>query len=50
MIYEKANISTRDGVCPVHVFTSNAGTRLPAIIFYMDAGALGLLHWTWPKA
>ncbi|WP_175105061.1 dienelactone hydrolase family protein [Pararobbsia alpina] len=40
MTYEKVNISIRDGVCPVHVFTSNAGTRLPAIIFYMDAGGV----------
>jgi carboxymethylenebutenolidase len=40
MTYEKLNISTRDGVCPVHVFTSDTGTRLPAIIFYMDAGGV----------
>ncbi|WP_206540607.1 dienelactone hydrolase family protein [Caballeronia glathei] len=40
MTFEKVNISTRDGVCPVHVFTSNTGTRFPAIIFYMDAGGV----------
>jgi carboxymethylenebutenolidase len=40
MTYEKVNISTRDGVCPVHVFTCNAATRLPAIIFYMDGGGV----------
>jgi carboxymethylenebutenolidase len=40
MTYEKVEISTRDGVCPIHVFASDAGTRLPAIVFYMDAGGV----------
>jgi carboxymethylenebutenolidase len=40
MTYEKVEVSTADGVCPVHVFTSGAGVASPAIIFYMDAGGI----------
>jgi carboxymethylenebutenolidase len=40
MTYEKVEVSTRDGVCPIHVFTPNTGTRWPAIVFYMDAGGV----------
>ncbi|SAK86522.1 dienelactone hydrolase family protein [Caballeronia pedi] len=40
MTYEKVNISTRDGVCTVYVFTSAAARPSPAIVFYMDAGGI----------
>jgi carboxymethylenebutenolidase len=40
MAHEKVNVSTPDGVCPVHVFSGNAGARQPAIVFYMDAGGV----------
>ncbi|SAK83539.1 carboxymethylenebutenolidase [Caballeronia glebae] len=40
MTYEKVQVSTRDGVCPVHVFTPASGTIWPAIVFYMDAGGV----------
>lgn len=37
---EQTTIITRDGNCPAHVFTANAGRNSPAIIFYMDAGGI----------
>jgi carboxymethylenebutenolidase len=40
MTYEKVQVPTRDGVCPVHVFTPASGTISPAIVFYMDAGGV----------
>ena len=40
MSYEKADVTTRDGVCPVHVFTSGKGAPAPAVVFYMDAGGI----------
>jgi carboxymethylenebutenolidase len=40
MTYEKVEVSTADGVCPVHVFTSGASVASPAIVFYMDAGGI----------
>jgi len=33
---EQVSIRTRDGECPAYVFTSAAGGRHPAVIFYMD--------------
>ena len=40
MPHEQATIITRDGECPVHVFTGGADRNRPAIIFYMDAGGI----------
>lgn len=40
MAYEKVSVSTRDGTCPVHVFTDDTATPSPAIVFYMDAGGI----------
>lgn len=40
MSHERAIIMTRDGRCPVHVFTAGANQLGPAIIFYMDAGGI----------
>ncbi|GAB5096480.1 dienelactone hydrolase family protein [Caballeronia sp. HLA56] len=40
MAYEKVSVSTRDGTCPVHVFTADTATPSPAIVFYMDAGGI----------
>ncbi|SAK60030.1 carboxymethylenebutenolidase [Caballeronia temeraria] len=40
MTYEKAEVATRDGMCPVHVFTADDGAISPAIVFYMDAGGI----------
>jgi carboxymethylenebutenolidase len=40
MTYEKAEVPTKDGVCPVHVFTADSQAVAPAIVFYMDAGGI----------
>lgn len=40
MSREQTTIKTRDGVCPVHVFSAGADQSGPAIIFYMDAGGI----------
>ena len=40
MPHEQTIISTRDGECPVHVFTPGADGTGPAVIFYMDAGGI----------
>jgi carboxymethylenebutenolidase len=33
-------VPTKDGQCKAHVFSASLGDRLPAIIFYMDAGGI----------
>jgi carboxymethylenebutenolidase len=33
-------VPTKDGQCPAHIFSASVGERLPAIIFYMDAGGI----------
>ncbi len=40
MPHEQIEVTTPDGVCPVHVFTAAAHTRAPAVFFYMDAGGI----------
>jgi carboxymethylenebutenolidase len=33
-------VPTKDGQCPAYIFSASLGERLPAIIFYMDAGGI----------
>jgi carboxymethylenebutenolidase len=33
-------VPTKDGQCRAHIFSASVGERLPAIIFYMDAGGI----------
>lgn len=40
MPHEQITITTRDGKCPSHVFTTQAGSKGPAIVFYMDAAGM----------
>ena len=40
MPHEQVTITTRDGECPAHVFTSEPGGHGPAVIVYMDAGGI----------
>ncbi|MCB8877914.1 dienelactone hydrolase family protein [Acidisoma silvae] len=40
MSHEQTIITTRDGECPTHVFSTGADLNGPAIIFYMDAGGI----------
>lgn len=40
MKHEEIKIPTRDGQCPVHVFTPDGAGRWPAVIVYMDAGGV----------
>ena len=40
MPHEQITITTRDGECPSHVFTAQAGAKAPAIILYMDAAGM----------
>jgi carboxymethylenebutenolidase len=40
MAHERTTITTDEGQCPAHVFTSGSGRHDPAIIFYMDAGGI----------
>ena len=40
MPYEPISLHTRDGECPVHVFTPEGGGRRPAAIMYMDGGGI----------
>lgn len=40
MSHEQHTVTTDDGECPVHVFTSEDGRGGPAVLFYMDAGGV----------
>lgn len=40
MPHEQITITTRDGECPSHIFTTQAGSKGPAIVLYMDAAGM----------
>jgi len=40
MSHEQISVRTRDGDCPVHVFTTQGSGPWPAVIFYMDGLAI----------
>ena len=40
MTHEEVTVRTRDGNCPVHVFTPDGKGAWPAVIVYMDAGGI----------
>jgi carboxymethylenebutenolidase len=40
MPQEQITIATKDGTCPCHVLTPRTVGKLPAVLFYMDAGGI----------
>ena len=40
MKHEQVTVRTRDGQCPLHVFTPDGAGPWPAVIVYMDAGGI----------